>query len=171
MHTQVFSVKIFSTVACAALISALMAGCSQNQSSSALSVVKNHPASPVDIVQMISGSNAKLTEPMVKLIHSDAQLKALGVSQEDVHLHADFSKEDVVVLALGKRPTGGYWAKITAVQKVGNNTLFAQGIVNRPSSDQAVTQGVTYPYFLAVIPKTGATHIIGDIQSVTGQQE
>ena len=64
----------------------------------------------------------------------------------------DFSRELVVGVFLGSRPTAGYGVEI--VRAVGNaGTLIVEYVETRPSRDTVTAQVLTAPYHLAAIPK------------------
>jgi hypothetical protein len=96
-------------------------------------------------------------------------LDALG-AQELSELEVDLDQYDLVLVALGQQPTGGYWVHITGLQRVGD-VIYVEGIANAPADDEAVTQAQTYPYAAAVIPKVNAALALrSSIQSVQSQQ-
>lgn len=64
----------------------------------------------------------------------------------------DFSREMVVGVFLGSRPTAGYGVEI--VRAVGNSgALVVEYIEAAPSRDAITAQILTAPYHLAAIPK------------------
>ncbi len=126
-------------------------------------------AMPVTVLRQSMGNDPALIFPAVMLIQSQAELDALK-GRELAAGKVDFSKESLVVIALGEQATGGYWAKVTAVQAAGSQ-LFVQGIANRPGKDEVTTQAKTYPFAAAVIAKTSATSVRSDVQSVVGQKK
>lgn len=148
-----------------ALAGSLLAGCSAAPSSSELPTANNHPAQPVPILQTMMGNDSQIQAPGVTRITSKHQLDALGITPA---VNVNFDKQTLVLAALGKQPTTGYWVKITGVSQVGNK-LYVQGLANKPAKDQQTAKHVTYPYCLVLIPKTSATDLASDIQSVVGQ--
>jgi PrcB C-terminal len=68
----------------------------------------------------------------------------------------DFSREMVVGIFLGSRPTAGYAVEI--VRAVGNSDSFiVEYVETRPSRDAITAQVLTSPYHLAAIPKHEGT--------------
>jgi hypothetical protein len=64
----------------------------------------------------------------------------------------DFSREMVVGVFLGSRPTAGYGVEI--VRAVGNSgALVVEYIETAPSRDAITAQILTAPYHLVAIPK------------------
>ena len=64
----------------------------------------------------------------------------------------DFSREMVVGVFLGSRPTSGYGVEI--VRAIGNSgALVVEYVETRPSRDAIAAQILTAPYHLASIPK------------------
>lgn len=122
----------------------------------------------VEILRRYHGSDPGFTEAMVLLINSREELESLNSSQL-IDQPIDFDSESLILLALGEKPTGGYWARITAVQHQ-NNFLYVQGMANRPHRDQTVPQTLTYPYDAAVIKKIRSAQVRSEIESVLGRQ-
>ena len=68
----------------------------------------------------------------------------------------DFSREMVVGVFLGTRPTAGYGVEI--IRAVGNSGgLTVEYVETRPSRDTITAQILTAPYHLATIPKREGT--------------
>jgi hypothetical protein len=84
------------------------------------------------------------------------------------HPSLKFNNESVVLATLGEMPTAGYWINITSINQVGD-ALFIYGQANRPGTDEMAGQVLTYPYCAVVIPRTGATTVRDEIDSVEGQ--
>jgi len=63
----------------------------------------------------------------------------------------DFSRETVVVLILGERPTGGYAVTIAAVVERRDEVEVVIDVIT-PEADAIVTQALTTPYYVAAIP-------------------
>jgi protease stability complex PrcB-like protein len=64
----------------------------------------------------------------------------------------DFSREMVVGVFLGSRPTAGYGVEI--IRAVGNSgALLVEYVETAPSRDTVTAQILTAPYHLAAIPK------------------
>jgi hypothetical protein len=122
---------------------------------------------PLAIVRQLHGSDSGLADMTVALVNSQQDLATLGSTQL-VNEPIDFGSHSLVVVALGERPTGGYWAQIEGVQVAGN-TLYVQAVANRPGSDEMTTQALTHPYAAAVVPKTRATMLRSEVRSVQGE--
>jgi hypothetical protein len=122
----------------------------------------------VKISAMQHGNEPALASPEVVLIQSKEALDAIGSEQLSA-LAVDFSTQSVVILAYGERPTGGFWARITGAQQLGQE-LYVQGTVNRPGPDLAVTLAVTYPYCAAVLDTTGSLILVSEIEETVGEQ-
>jgi len=122
---------------------------------------------PVPILAMHHGDDSGLSDQVVLLINSQAQLERTG-SEELLNKGVDFDQASLVVLALGERPTGGHWARITGLQ-AGGGTLYVQGIANRPDRSGAVTQVMSYPYCAVEVAKLADLSVNPEIKSVEGQ--
>ncbi len=125
-------------------------------------------AEPVPMSYKAIGGHPALAEPGVQLVSSQAQLDALGVD-DLLGRTINFNNDEVILATLGEMPTAGYWINITAVNQEGD-VLQVYGQANRPTEDMAVGQMITYPYCAVVVPKTGATQVRDQIESVEGME-
>jgi hypothetical protein len=64
----------------------------------------------------------------------------------------DFSKDMVVAIFLGSRPSAGYSVEITGVKEV-NGAVVVQYHETAPRADAVTAQVITDPFHIAVIPK------------------
>ena len=126
----------------------------------------SNPAQPLPIAATWNGSDSAFQESGHWLINSAAQLDATG-SNNLVNLQVDFDSQSLIVLAMGERPTAGYWATITSAQQKGGKVYF-QAVASRPAGDAMTGQVMTYPVAAAVIPKVEPRVVIPEIESVTG---
>jgi hypothetical protein len=150
-----------------AAASLAIAGCGTDQNANGSGSYQRllSETQPVQIVDRAYGSDQNLEYPQWKLIKTQQDLKDLGLS---LGSDVNFEQQDMIIQALGKQPTGGYWAHINGVQRL-QDTLYVQSTVNRPGEDQAVTQQVTYPYAAVIVPETGAQRLRTSTEEVTGQ--
>ena len=125
-------------------------------------------AEPVDVLYKAVGGHPSLKEPGLTLIRSQAELNALG-TDDLIGRPVNFNNESVVLATLGEMPTAGYWINITSINQVGD-ALFVYGQANRPAADEMAGQVLTYPYCAVVIPRTGATTLRDEIDSVEGEE-
>ncbi|MCC7407923.1 MAG: protease complex subunit PrcB family protein [Phycisphaeraceae bacterium] len=131
--------------------------------------VKPNSTTPVAIVRQIRGDDPGLTEPAIVLVKSRAQLAALGSRYLLGRVSHDLENYDLVLVALGERPTAGYWADIQGVQHdPQQRALFVQARVNRPSDQDTTAQVVTHPFAAVLIPKTPAVRVRPEIESTVG---
>jgi hypothetical protein len=65
----------------------------------------------------------------------------------------DFDKQQIVVIAAGRRTSGGYSVEITGLKKDGT-TLVVQWKLNSPKPGSAVTDAITYPGVAALVAKS-----------------
>ncbi len=124
-------------------------------------------AEPVEVLELVRGDNAALSRGGVMLVKDAAALEATGLTTIE-GLSPNWDEQDVVILALGEQTTGGFWADIRGIQLVGD-TLYVQGVVNRPGDDAATTQAITHPFAAALIRETSATRAQGDYEEVVGE--
>jgi hypothetical protein len=120
----------------------------------------------VEIRRQYAGDDSSLKYPFVRLVNSQAELEAMG-AVELARQGIRFDRQSVILLAVGEKPTSGYWGRIRGVQKQGSE-IYVQGVVNRPGEGELTMQVLTYPYAAVVVPKmTGTLH--PEIDSVQGQ--
>ena len=156
----------FASIALPLFAFALLTGCETARTPGPAGE-SHQGARAVPVIEQVHGNDPSLDQPVVTLVQDRAALQRLGANALE-GMDVNFSEYDVIVFALGEQPTGGYWAHITGVQQVGD-VLYVQGLANQPAEDQAVTQALTYPYAVAVIPKTTARIALSDIESVRGE--
>lgn len=130
------------------------------------------PARPladgVEILRAMTGDDPGLSKPMAVFLNSRSKLDALRTPALS-KLEPDFLNEAVVVVALGERPTGGYWVVIDGVRRV-DDALVVQVRVNRPGDDEMTTQAMTHPFAAAVIPvQDRAMEVRVEAESLRGQ--
>ena len=101
------------------------------------------------------------------LVNSAEDLESLG-SFDLAKQAINFEYQSLVLLTLGEKSTGGYWARITGIQQEGR-LLYVQAVANRPSNDQAVKQELTYPYDAVVIPKIQHVQVRSEVESLIGK--
>ena len=159
--------KMAMLMAMAVVSGGVMTGCAGNkaadgQAGEAMGAMK---AEPVAIKSQMHGQQMKGGETGVKLVNSDAEWESLEIEG----MKPNFGKESVVLLSLGEVPSGGYWARITGVQQVGD-VVYVQGVVNQPAPGQVVTQAMESPYCVAVIEKVDANNVQYDVEEVMGEQ-
>ena len=68
----------------------------------------------------------------------------------------DFTRETVVAVFLGTRPTAGFAVEIVGVREDGGNVVV-QYRETRPSRDSIAAQVLTAPYHVAAIPRRAGT--------------
>ncbi|MEM6260725.1 MAG: protease complex subunit PrcB family protein [Planctomycetota bacterium] len=115
-------------------------------------------AQPVTILERVSGDSAALKELGSYHIETKAQYEALG--DADIFPgEVDFDTNDLVIVSLGERSTGGFAVNIESIQLSGGE-LAITGEATTPAEDAAVTQALTYPYSAVLIPNTSAEVVV-----------
>jgi hypothetical protein len=149
------------TAVLALAAAALLSGCQQQTIEGASGT------QPVAVLRHVTGSCPDLKFTEGKVINSAADVAALkcpALASESI----DFSKQSVIVVALGERPSDGFWVRITGVQTLGN-TAFVQYTVNRPGKGVAVSATPTSPFDAVIVSKLAATKVKAEPTSVSGQ--
>lgn len=83
----------------------------------------------------------------------EAQMRLLWAQHKDTQPpYVDFSREMVVAVFLGTRPTGGYAVVIESITRTGTDldVLSSEG---RPGAGCIVSQALTTPYVLVRVPR------------------
>ena len=65
----------------------------------------------------------------------------------------DEAKEMAVFIAIGERPTGGYKPAVISAQVI-DHKMVVEYSDGKPSPDMFVTQVITHPWMIAIIPAT-----------------
>jgi hypothetical protein len=82
-----------------------------------------------------------------------AQLWTMVVPDQEAPPEVDFSKNEVLAVFDGTHPSGGYSVAVTSVtDSNGTRTVHVQRTT--PGSTCAVTEAITSPYQILVVPKT-----------------
>jgi hypothetical protein len=65
----------------------------------------------------------------------------------------DETREAAVLITLGERPTGGFKPQVISATENGGKyvIVYSEG---KPSPDSFVTQALTYPWVIAIVPKS-----------------
>jgi hypothetical protein len=106
-----------------------------------LRTVGKGPASAIDAPRQVTVRSSAEWGALWKENGANAPLPAV-----------DFSREMVVGVFVGKRPTAGYGVEI--VRAIGNSgALVVEYVETAPSRDSIAAQVLTAPYHLTAIPK------------------
>lgn len=116
---------------------------------------------PVRILRSATGDDPACSELGTWLIKSGQQLDQIA-SQELAGLQVDFTRESLIVVALGGQPASGYSVQITGTSKAGED-LFVQGVTTRPAHGAETLEIQTFPYAAAVIGRTSARRVLPEI--------
>jgi hypothetical protein len=150
------------TLACLMVVSlGLLAGC---ESTGGLP----SNATTLTLLRQSAGDDSGVNDAGVWLLNSAKDVQGTG-STSLAAVKVDFNTESLLVLTLGQRPTTGFWARINAVQRAGDN-VWVQGTANKPAKGDVVNQVVTTPYVAVVVAKIPAGgKVRSEIDSVTGK--
>ena len=106
-----------------------------------LRTVGKGPVSAIEQARQVTVRSAADWEKLWKENGANAPLPAV-----------DFSREMVVGVFLGRRPTAGYG--VETVRAIGNSSaLVVEYVETAPSRDSITAQILTAPYHLVAIPK------------------
>jgi hypothetical protein len=109
---------------------------------------------PPAVRTVVKGPMSGVDAPRQAAVRSAAEWSALWKTHDPggPMPAIDFSREMVVGVFLGSRPTAGFGVEI--VRAVGNSgTLVVEYVESAPSRDAITAQILTAPYHLAAIPK------------------
>jgi hypothetical protein len=71
----------------------------------------------------------------------------------------DFSRQMVVAMGLGERPTGGFAVTIVGAEER-RGVLYVRYEERRPRPEEMVTQALTTPYHVRVLPRSDAGQVV-----------
>ena len=123
-------------------------------------------ARPLPIYEHVAGNDLR-TPDLLLLINTRAELDALKHERLSA-LNVDLRRRSILVVALGEKPTSGWWIRIDSAQRDGSDVYF-QGVVSAPGEAQIVNPALTYPYAAAIIPKVKAVRLHPEMESVRGK--
>ncbi len=110
---------------------------------------------PVAVMREVASGTQGPAVPVEALVRTREELVAVWPGPGPVP-EVDFQREMVVVIALGSRPTGGYAVRLASL------LMFQDSIVVRyeelrPGPTCMTTQALTYPYYVAAVPRGEGT--------------
>jgi hypothetical protein len=151
MQTRMMNLFIVAALSCSALIGCKGDGGTTVKAGSDL-------AQPVTILERVNGNSDALKTIGKMHIETQAQYDALG--DADIFPgKIDFDANDLVIVALGEQPTGGYSVNIESIQIQGGE-LAVTGKASAPGADAITTQVLTYPYSAVLIENTSADKVV-----------
>lgn len=109
---------------------------------------------PPEVRTLVKGPMSEIEAPRQAAVRSATEWSALWKTHDPrgPMPAVDFSREMVVAVFSGSRPTGGFGVEI--IRAVGNSgTLVVEYVETGPSRDAVASQILTAPYHLAAIPK------------------
>ena len=116
------------------------------------------PAAGEGITTLARGSHSGITAQEAALITSLSEWEALWrrhasrFEPPPAMPPVDFSRNSVVALFAGERPTGGYSLQIVEAELQGE-VLRVSALEVRPAPGQTVTQAFTQPYHIIAVPR------------------
>ena len=150
MQTRMMNLFVVAALACSALVGCKGDGDTQDTAGDL--------AQPVTILERVNGSSAALKTIGKMHIKTQQAYDALG----DANIfpgEIDFDQNDLVIVAWGEKPTGGFSINIESIQLQGGE-LAVTGKASTPPADAVTTQALTYPYSAVLIPNTSADLIV-----------
>ena len=133
-------------------------GCNANSEAGAHPAGAPAQSGEVSIRDVARGGQSGLRKPRQIVIRSAAEWDALWKEHAAERLPAepaptiDFTKETVVGVALGDRPTAGYGVQITRVQRE-SDRLSVRTLETTPASDTMQATVVTSPFDFVAVPR------------------
>jgi hypothetical protein len=103
---------------------------------------------------ILSGStpiNGEQGNRKIEFIHNQLSFEATLSSYSNVPVEQiDFSENQVILLSMGEKPTGGYTIRVDSVEEI-NGTLKLIATETHPGSNCMVTQALTAPYLFVKV--------------------
>lgn len=118
-----------------------------------------NPKKMIDYKILYSGQNGITDEVDYILIKNNQNyidvIEKLNVEEDSYAelLNIDFSKNNICILLLGQRNTGGYSIEVESL-KLTKGILYIKKKEISPAKGELVTMALTNPYCIIVIPKT-----------------
>jgi len=106
------------------------------------------------------GDQSNIDSPRQVVVRTAAEWTALWRqhSPDRPMPPADFSREMVIGMFMGSKPTAGYSINIVSTIEA-NGVLHVRYRETMPSRDTVTAQILTFPYHLVAIPKSAATDV------------
>lgn len=111
----------------------------------------------VYIVQKSYGGNDTASHAIIDnnndLIKSIENLNLTEIQDKSLINNIDFEKNVVLIAHMGQKNTGGYAIGIGSITAEKEDVLRVKLKETKPEKGSNVTMALTYPFFIAVIPK------------------
>lgn len=110
------------------------------------------------ITTVVRGSSSQILEARQVVVQNADAWRALWKQHSATPLPADipdFSRETIVAVFLGQRPTAGYTVEITTVRQEGG-AFVAEYVERKPPSNASTAQVLTSPFHIVRIPRPSA---------------
>jgi len=106
------------------------------------------------------GDHTNIGSPREVVVRTEEEFRALWSEHtpDRPRPAVDFSKEMVVGVFLGSKPTAAYSVAIVGALEA-KGALVVQYRVTQPASGAITAQVITFPYHLVAIPKYDATQV------------
>ena len=103
-----------------------------------------------------AGTRSLIDRPRQAVVRTDAEWQQLWRDHAGDHAlpPVDFSREMIVALFLGTRPTAGYAVDVIAVREDAGG-LVVECRETKPGPGRITAQVLTMPFVIAAVPKRG----------------
>jgi hypothetical protein len=114
------------------------------------------PMRPID-----KGLNSSMDDKRQAVVRTDAEWSRVWTlhAGEKTRPAVDFSKDMVLALFLGTRPTAGFTTEIVGVREEAGGTLIVSYKETRPAPGDVAAQILTSPFHIVAVPKGTATAV------------
>ncbi len=113
-----------------------------------------HPVAWTDITSEVGP--ARWARPTISVVRDRAKLAKLFevalLPPRPRPPRLDFSRREVILIAVGPRSSTGYSLHVVRVTQSGNLDILVRE--RTPSLGETVTPAITYPYLLLTVPKS-----------------
>ena len=122
----------------------------------------------VPLHSMFSSANCGIIKPVINRINNQSELDQLlsqvlnGIQPKPVlNIEVDYTRQSLIVVALGEKPTAGFYLKIESNEaRIRNNKLYLPLRIIQPDKDSIQAQVITSPCQIFSVPKVGFTKIL-----------
>ena len=121
---------------------------------------------PLAIRSIGRGAISRVDSPRQAVARTPEEWAALwGLHAPDRPLPAvDFSKEMVVAIFLGSRPSAGYAVEVTAVKAINDGAIVVQFYETQPPRDRVTAQVITDPYDIVAVPSRAGNVVFEKVE-------
>ena len=122
----------------------------------------------VPLHSIFSSANCRIIKPVINRINNQSELSQLlnlalsGFQPEPaINIEVDYTKQSLIVVALGQKPTTGFYLQIESKEAIiRNQKLYLPIRIIQPGKDSVQAQVITSPCHIFSVPQIEFTKIL-----------